>query len=115
MLIPKPCALKSEASKWDFRRIGELEVSTGDSYASQPVTTVFAGPGHGDYAAFQPGAAVAMSFDDLKVIEAAGFVASIADGQPRGATAEDAAASAQVLDAMARSAQAGRWTPVRTR
>jgi predicted dehydrogenase len=101
--------------RWDFRRMGELEVSTGDSYASQPVTTVFAGPGHGDYAAFQPGAALAMSYDDLKVIEAAGFVASIADGKPRGATAEDAAASAEVLDAMARSAQAGRWTPVRTR
>jgi len=98
--------------RWDFRRMGELEVSTGDSYASQPVTTVFAGPGHGDYAAFQPGAAIAMSYDDLKVIEAAGFVASVADGKPHGATAEDAAASAQVLEAMTQSARTGRWTPV---
>jgi predicted dehydrogenase len=92
--------------------MGELEVSTGDSYASQPVTTVFAGPGHGDYAAFQPGAALAMSYDDLKVIEAAGFVASIADGKPHGATVEDAVASAQVVEAMTRSARTGRWTPV---
>lgn len=45
------------------------------------MTTVFAGPGHGDYTAFQPGAALAMSFDDLKVIEAAGFFASIADAR----------------------------------
>jgi predicted dehydrogenase len=101
--------------RWDFRRMGELEVSTGDSYASQPVTTVFAGPGHGDYAAFQPGAAIAMSYDDLKVIEAAGFVASVADGKPHGATAEDAAASAQVLEAMTQSARTGRWTPVQAR
>ena len=99
--------------RWDFRRMGELEVSTGDSYASQPVTTVLAGPGHGDYAAFQPGAAVAMSYDDLKVIEAAGFFASIADGKPHGATVEDAVASAQVLEAMTQSAQTGRWTLVR--
>jgi predicted dehydrogenase len=101
--------------RWDFRRMGELEVSTGGSYASQPVTTVFAGPGHGDYAAFQPGAALAMSYDDLKVIEAAGFVASIADGKPHGATAEDAVASAQVLEAMTESARTGRWTRVAAR
>jgi predicted dehydrogenase len=100
--------------RWDFRRMGELEVSTGDSYASQPVTRVFAGPGHGDYAAFQPGAALAMSYDDLKVIEAAGFFASITDGKPHGATVEDAVASAQILEAMTRSAQTGRWTPVRS-
>ncbi len=99
--------------RWDFRRMGELEVSAGDSYASQPVTTVFAGPGHGAYAAFQPGAGLAMSYDDLKVIEAAGFFASIADGKPHGATAEDAVASAQVLEAMTQSVQTGCWTPAR--
>jgi predicted dehydrogenase len=99
--------------RWDFRRMGELEVSAGDTYASQPVTTVFAGPGHGDYAAFQPGAALAMSYDDLKVTEAAGFLASIAGGQPHGATIEDAVASAQVLEAMTQSAQTGCWTRVR--
>jgi predicted dehydrogenase len=98
--------------RWDFRRMGELEVSTAGGYASQPVTTVFAGPGHGDYAAFQPGAALAMSYDDLKVIEAAGFFASIADGKPPGATVEDAVASAQVLEAMTQSARTGRWIPV---
>lgn len=97
--------------RWDFRRMGELEVSSGDTYASQPVTTVFAGPGHGDYAAFQPGAALAMSFDDLKVIEAAGFFASIADGKPHGPTVEDAVASARVLEAITQSARTGRWTP----
>lgn len=76
------------------------------------MTTVFAGPGHGDYTAFQPGAALAMSFDDLKVIEAAGLFASIADGKSYGPTVEDAVASAPVLEAMTHSARTGRWTPV---
>lgn len=98
--------------RWDFRRMGELEVSSGDSYASQSVTTIFVGPDHGDYVAFQPGAALAMSFDDLKVIEAAGFFAAIGDGQPHGPTVEDAVASARVLEAMTQSARTGRWTPV---
>ena len=30
---------------WDFRRMGELGVSTGTAYQDQPVSTVFAGPG----------------------------------------------------------------------
>jgi predicted dehydrogenase len=55
-----------------------------------------------------------MSYDDLKVTEAAGFFASIADGKPHGATIEDAVASARVLEAMTQSAQAGCWTPVRS-
>jgi len=54
---------------WDFRRMGELGVSTGNQYQDQAVSTVFVGPAHGEFAAFQPGAATAMSFDDLKVIE----------------------------------------------
>jgi len=53
-----------------------------------------------------------MSYDDLKVIEAAALFASIADGKPHGATVEDAAASARVLEAMTQSARTGRWTPV---
>ena len=35
-------------------------VSSGTAYQDQPVRTVFVGPGDGEYAAFQPGAANAM-------------------------------------------------------
>ena len=62
---------------WDFRRPGELQVSSGDGYANQPVTTLLAGPGDGDYARFQPGAGITMSFDDTKVIECAGLLAAV--------------------------------------
>ena len=70
---------------WDFRRMGELAVSTGARYQDQAVTTVYAAPGDGDLGAFQPGAGIAMGYDDLKVIEAATFLRSAHAGKPHGA------------------------------
>jgi predicted dehydrogenase len=97
---------------WDFRRMNELGVSRGTTYQDQAVTTVYVGPGHGEFAAFQPGAANAMGYDDLKVIEAYRFLRSVAEGTPHGATLADAVHSAAVLDAMARSASSGAWADV---
>ncbi|MFI1562777.1 Gfo/Idh/MocA family protein [Streptomyces sp. NPDC020490] len=94
---------------WDFRRMGELGVSRGTEYQDQPVTTRYVGPGDGEYAAFQPGSANAMSYDDLKVVEARHFLRSIAEGGAHGATLDDAVASAVALDAMTRSAERGTW------
>ncbi|WP_406165387.1 Gfo/Idh/MocA family protein [Streptomyces sp. NBC_00996] len=94
---------------WDFRRMGELGVSRGSSYQDQPVSTVYVGPGDGEYAAFQPGSANGMGYDDLKVIEAQNFLRSIADNTPYGATVVDAVHSAAALDAMSRSAERGSW------
>ncbi|MDQ0717759.1 putative dehydrogenase [Streptomyces luteogriseus] len=97
---------------WDFRRMNELGISRGTTYQDQSVTTVHVGPGHGEFAAFQPGAANAMGYDDLKVIEAYRFLRSVAEGTPHGATLTDAVHSAAALDAMARSAQSGSWAEV---
>jgi predicted dehydrogenase len=94
---------------WDFRRMNELGVSVGTAYQDQSVSTIYVGPAHGFYGAFQPGAATSMGYDDLKVIEAYNFLRSIADGTPHGATLEDAVRSAEALDAMARSAESGGW------
>jgi len=99
----------SGAVFWDFRRMGELGVSTGGTYENQPVSTVYVGPGHGEYAAFQPGAGIAMGYDDLKVIEASLFLRSIADGAPHGTTLRDAVRSGAALDAMTRSVETGGW------
>ncbi|MER7055577.1 MULTISPECIES: Gfo/Idh/MocA family oxidoreductase [unclassified Streptomyces] len=98
---------------WDFRRMNELGVSRGTEYQDQPVSTVYVGPGHGEFAAFQPGAANAMGYDDLKVVEAHRFLRSIAEDTPYGATLPDAVHSAAVLDAMARSAERRAWVEVR--
>lgn len=97
---------------WDFRRMNELGVSRGTTYQDQSVTTVYVGPGHGEFAAFQPGAANAMGYDDLKVIEAYRFLTSVAEGSGQGATLIDAVHSAAALDAMARSAHGGTWADV---
>ncbi|MFE9675282.1 Gfo/Idh/MocA family protein [Streptomyces sp. NPDC006259] len=99
---------------WDFRRMNELAVSRGTTYQDQPVATVHVGPGAGEFGAFQPGAANAMGYDDLKVIEAYRFLRSIAESTPYGATLTDAVRSAAVLDAMARSAESGIWVDVPT-
>ncbi|MDO0910041.1 Gfo/Idh/MocA family oxidoreductase [Streptomyces sp. DT2A-34] len=97
---------------WDFRRMNELGVSRGTTYQDQPVSTVYVGPGDGEFGAFQPGAANAMGYDDLKVIEAYRFLRSVAEGTPHGATLSDAVRSAAVLDAMVRSARSGAWVDV---
>jgi predicted dehydrogenase len=97
---------------WDFRRMAELGVGAGSSYQDEPVRTVFVGPHDGEFGAFQPGAGIPMSYDDLKVIEAYRFLRSIADGTPRGATLADAVRSAEALDAMERSAATGAWVGV---
>lgn len=97
---------------WDFRRMGELGISRGDRYQDQPVSTVYVGPGDGEFGAFQPGAANAMGYDDLKVVEAYRFLRSIAEGTSYGATLQDAVHSAAVLDAMSRSAASGSWVQV---
>ncbi|MFF4359234.1 Gfo/Idh/MocA family protein [Streptomyces sp. NPDC001604] len=98
---------------WDFRRMNELGVSRGTSYQDQPVSTVYVGPGDGEFGAFQPGAANAMGMDDLKVIEAHRFLHSIAEGKPHGATLPDAVHSAAVLEAMVRSVESGSWVSLR--
>jgi predicted dehydrogenase len=94
---------------WDFRRMGELRVSRGGAYQDQPVSTLYVGPGHGEYGAFQPGSANAMGYDDLKVIEAYHFLRSVTEGTEHGATLQDAVASAVALDAMASSADERGW------
>ncbi|WP_033341721.1 Gfo/Idh/MocA family protein [Catenuloplanes japonicus] len=97
------------ALSWDLRRMGELRVSTGADYQDQSYRTVYATGGHGDLRAFQPGAGIPMGYDDLKVIEAAGFLTSIATGKPHGPTLADAVAAADALDAMSESVRTGKW------
>ncbi len=99
---------------WDFRRMGELLVAAGQGYQNASTRTVFAGPEDGDLAAFQPGAGIAMGYDDLKVVEAQRFLRSIAEGRPYGATIADALAAAFALDAMVESVRTGSWVEVGT-
>lgn len=98
--------------RWDFRRLNELEVAAGDTYSNEMARTIYVGPGQGEFAQFQPGAAIGMGYDDTKVIEAARFVEAIRTGHNRGAVVEDAAIAAKVLDAMVASNAERRWVDV---
>lgn len=97
------------AVQWDFRRMEELRVCAGEGYQNAAWRTVHVSPGHGELAAFQPGAGVAMGYDDLKVIEAERLVESIASGRSVGATIADAVVTAELIDAMVRSHAERRW------
>jgi predicted dehydrogenase len=103
---------RAGAVAWDFRRMGELKLCEGAGYQDAAWQTRYVSTGAGDLAAFQPGAGVAMGYDDLKVIEAERFVRSIAEGKPMGATIEDAVSSARVIDALTRSFDERRWVSV---
>lgn len=99
---------------WDFRRMGELRVGHGSAFQDQSVSTRFVGPGDGEYAAFQPGSAMAMGYDELKVVEAHRFLQSVAKQSPVGASIWDAVAAAQVIEAISESVRSGSWvTPAR--
>jgi predicted dehydrogenase len=100
------------AVAWDFRRLQELKVCSGQGYQDAAWRTVFVVPGMGELSAFQPGAGVAMGYDDLKVIEAERLVRSIAHGKPVGATIDDAVESARLIEAIVLSAVERRWVAV---
>ncbi len=97
------------ALAWDFRRMGELQVAIDQDFADAAWSTRYVTPATGEFRAFQPGAGIAMSYDDLKVIEARRLVESIATGTPHGATIDDAVRAARLVDALAESAAGRRW------
>ena len=97
------------ALAWDFRRMGELRLCLDQDYQNASYVTKYVTPGEGELGAFQPGSGIAMSYDDLKVIEARRLVQSIAEGKPYGATIHDALVAARTVDAMIESADKRTW------
>ncbi len=97
---------------WRFDRMNELRMHSGPDSSEPTVTTIVAGPGHGEFAAFQPAPGLPMGYDDLKVIEASAFATAIASGRACSPDVHEALRSARALEAMDRSWRAGRWEPV---
>ncbi|QCW52642.1 Gfo/Idh/MocA family oxidoreductase [Nocardioides dongxiaopingii] len=97
------------AVAWDFRRMGELRVCLDQDYQDGAWATELMTPAHGELGAFQPGTGIAMSYDDLKVIEAHRLLESIRTGTPVGATIHDALVAAEIVEAMVASADERRW------
>jgi predicted dehydrogenase len=98
------------ALAWELERMNELErFELSDDGSDQGYATVLAGPEHGDFGAFQPGAGVPMSYDDLRVAEVRTFLAAVRDGEQRGPGLDEMVATARVLDAIERSNATGTW------
>ena len=100
------------AVAWDFERMGELSVFLPLESGDAGYARVSMGPQHEPFARFQPGPGLPMSFDDLKVAEAALFLQSVADGEQREPGIREALAAARVIAAMERSAASGAWEAV---
>ena len=97
------------ALAWDFRRMGELRVCIDHDYQDATWETRLVRPGDGDLSAFQPGSGIAMSYDDLKVVECHLLAQSIHTGVPQGPTIDDGVVAAGLVDAMVRSYDEKRW------
>jgi len=97
------------ALAWDFRRMGELRTCLDQDFQDAAWQTRLVSPGDGELDRFQPGSGIAMGYDDLKVVEARRLVESISTGVQVGAGIEDAAAAAELVDAVVRSAEEKRW------
>lgn len=100
------------SARWSFTRMNEFEVMIGEGGTEHGYTTVLAAPGHGDYARFQPGPGIPMSFDDLKTIEAAAFLSDVVHGTQRAPSAADGLSAAEICEAIVRSAASRSWEQV---
>jgi len=94
--------------RWNFHRLNELQVADDRS----GYRTIMAGPDFGEFSRFQPGPGTSMGFDDLKTVEAALFLRSIAEGKQLAPSAADGWATAEVADAALQSSRTGTWVVV---
>ena len=100
------------SARWSFTRMNEFEVMIGEGGTEHGYTTVLAGPGHGDYARFQPGAGIPMIFDDLKTIEGAAFLSDAVHGTRLAPSAADGVSAAEICETIVRSAASRSWEDV---
>lgn len=98
--------------RWDFQRMNELELALRSSGDAVGYTTIYAGPGFGDFGRFQPGAGTGMGYDDLKVIEAYKFLKAYTGGERVHADVRDALLANRVVSAAEQSAQTRSWVSV---
>jgi predicted dehydrogenase len=94
---------------WDFERMNEMQLTTARRGVEMGYRRVMAGPGMGDFGAFQPGAGTSLGYDDLKVVEARKFVEAILGSSALNSNINDAVSSAAVLDAAEKSAASKTW------
>jgi predicted dehydrogenase len=103
------------ALKWNFERMNELDLYLpGADRVHDGYTTLLGGPAYPFHGRFNPGDGIGIGYEDLKVIEAAQFLLSVAEGVQRAPSFADALRLARVQEAMIRSWGSGAWEEIST-
>lgn len=101
------------ALKWNFEQMNELHVQFRNPQdADDGFIRVVSGPAHPFHHYFNPGPGIGLGYDDLKTIEAAQFLQSVAGGQQGEPGFSEALAVANVQTAVVRSWESERWEKV---
>jgi predicted dehydrogenase len=98
--------------KWDLERINEMQVYLPTDEPDSGYRTVLGGERFGDHAAFAPGRALGIGFEDLITIEDRHFLDAVAEGRPFDPGFDAAVRYVSVQDALLRSWESRRWEPV---
>lgn len=94
--------------RWNFDHMNQLEVAEdARGYRALMTDTTF-----GEFGRFQPNAGPGIGFNDLKTIEAALFLRSVAEGRQLAPSAADGWSASELVDASLRSAESGSWIEV---
>lgn len=101
------------AVSWNFEKMNELEVSFSDpSGIPSGYTRLYSGPQHPFHAAFNPGYAVGLGFQDMKTIEVFQWALSVADGVQGKPGLEETAYVSRVVTAIQKSWDSGSWQTI---
>ena len=98
---------------WNFERMNEIRVQCPDDDSTHDgYTTIFTGPEHPYHSHFNPGQAISLSYDDLKVVEAYEFLKGVVDKKQGDVGFAQALAVAEFQSAVQRSWQSNSWENV---
>jgi len=99
------------ALSWDFEVMNEMKLFR-NTESDCGYTTVYAGERHPYHAAFVPGEANAIGFEDVVTIQDHEFLTAVAEERPHSAGLEQALAYVSVQAALLHSWSTGTWTDV---
>lgn len=94
--------------RWNFERMNQLELADDP----RGYRTIMSDTSYGEFGRFQPNAGPGIGFNDLKTIEAALFLRSVAEQQQLAPSTADGWAASEIVDASVRSAESGAWVEI---
>jgi predicted dehydrogenase len=103
------------AARWNFEKMNELDLYLPDEESAHDgYVHLYSGPEHPFHHNINPGPAVGLGYNDLKVIEAHQFLKGVKDGKQGTPGFAEALAVAEFQDAVIRSWNSGQWEDVKS-